>query len=234
MNDQFLKYEHSIPIIFSHIEGQYPCEYSLGNEEFQILFTPFDYHFIAGNPDVSLDAVTNAMREYIKQHQKEEFILFGPNQQWEHQLQQLFQSIGGVVDTRHVFELNHEQFLQIKQSYKFQYQPTLIFEQDELSTIPYPKAIIKDNEEIISFASAFMLGKQEAEIDVWTKESHRKKKMAFEVSLVLIQYLIDQNIKPNWNTWARKESSQKLAEKLGFELRNKIPAYIWVKDFGEF
>ncbi len=76
-----------------------------------------------------------------------------------------------------------------------------------------------------------MTGKKQVELDVYTSNSYRKQGLAFETSLVLIKYLIDHNLEPNWTCWEQKESSRLLALKLGFKSIQNINAYIWVEDF---
>ena len=76
-----------------------------------------------------------------------------------------------------------------------------------------------------------MIGDGEAELDVWTDEEHRLQGLAFDACLVLIEYLLSKNIKPNWSCWEQKKSSHTLAKKLGFELSQKIKTFVLIRDY---
>ena len=230
----FKNYKHSIPIIFSHIENQYQYELSSQNKSFVILFTDFDYHFIAGNIPKSPEEILIEMRKYIKKHSKKEFILFAPNKKWENYLRELFKSINGVVDTRVSYKFDKKRFIEIHDRYKEKYNVDFEISKDGRSLKPFLQSKIKKNLEVISFANAFMIGSGHAEIDVWTREDHRKQGLAFEASLQLIKRLLRENLIPNWTTWAAKKESQMLANKLGFYDGEQIPAFIWVEQFGLF
>ncbi len=225
------EYRHSIPIIYSHIEKQYKyiIEYN-EKENYGVLFTTFDYHYVFGKVPQDQNEFIQLLSNYVTENGKEELILFSPNDKWDKFLKEIFESINGVIDKRYQYQLNKDTFKEYDTTNSF---VKLELKDDNASRIKYPQASIYINGNLISFSRAFMLGKNHAELDVWTDTRLRKKGFAFDSSLCLIEYLLENKITPNWSCWEMKESSRSLAEKLGYELEHKIPAYIWTKEFGE-
>lgn len=234
MKFDFTDYTHSIPIIFSHIEGQYPLVLSEEKNEFQILFTSFDYHYATGKIPNKEEPLLNVMRNYIKKHKKEEFILYGPNDEWDDYLTKLFSYIGGVIDIRYAFKLDEAQFMRHYNTVELKHEVIIEKIHNEESLKPYYRAVVFEAGEVVSYCRAFMVGKQQAELDVWTESHHRYQGLAYETSLMLIKKLLDEGITPNWTTWEQKKASHILAYKLGFEFERKIKAFIWVDEMGEF
>lgn len=234
MDTLFSDYSYSIPIIHSHLEGQYKYTLSKPGKSFQIMFTEFDYHYITGSIPKDENSVIEELRAFIEEKNPEEFILFSPNSEWEDYLSKIFTYIGGVIDFRLSFTLNQEEFTRIYDNYQFNHKVDLVRFTDKLSSAPYYQAEVYENENLISFCRAFMEGKAHAELDVWTDSKHRYLGLAFETSLVLIHKLLEVGFTPNWTCWELKKASHMLAYKLGFINPIKIKAFIWTNDFGRF
>lgn len=234
MEKLFSDYTHSIPIIHSHLEGQYKYTLSNPNKSFQIMFTHFDYHYITGDIPSDENSVIKEIRQYIEENNPEEFVLYAPNEEWENYLTKVFTYIGGVIDFRLSFTLDQKEFTRIHENYKFTHEVDLVRFTDKLSSSPYYQAEVYENENLISFCRAFMEGKANAELDVWTDSKHRYQGLAFETSLVLIHKLLELGFAPNWTCWELKKASHMLAYKLGFINPIKIKAFIWTNDFGRF
>ncbi len=234
MKDLFSDYSHSIPIIHSHLEGQYNYTLSNPKKSFQIMFTEFGYHYITGNIPKEENSVIEEIRNYIDTHNPEEFILFGPTIEWENYLSKIFTYIGGVIDFRLSFTLDPVEFKRIFEGYKFTHQVDLVRFTDKKSISPYYQAEVYEGENLISFSRAFMEGNKNAELDVWTDSKHRYQGLAFETSLVLINKLLELGFTPNWSCWELKKASHMLAYKLGYINPRKISAFIWTNDFGRF
>lgn len=234
MKNPFSDYTHSLPIIHSHLEGQYKYTLSSPNKSFLILYTSFDYHFITGDIPNDEKEIIEELRNYIKENNPEELVLFSPNEEWENYLTKIFTYIGGVIDFRCSFTLDKTEFKRIYDNYQFNHQIDLVRFTDKLSSSPYYQAEVYDNEKLISFSRAFMEGKANAELDVWTDKDYRYKGLAFEASLVVINKLLDLDFTPNWTCWEEKKASQMLAYKLGYINPIKIKAFIWTNDFGRF
>lgn len=229
----FLKeYKHSIPIIYAHIERQYKYDVLFDEEEeYGILLTQFDYHYAFGKAPQNITKFIDYLREYISSKNIEEFIIYGPNKKWNTFLNEVFHKINGKTDKRLIYKLNRSKFNEYdtKNSYV-----KLELIDDHHSSKVYPQGSVYINDKLISFCRAFMIGKNEAELDVWTDEKFRLKGFAFDGSLCLLEYLLNEGIEPNWSCWEKKESSHILAKKLGFELSETITTYVWVKEFGSF
>lgn len=231
-------YTHNIPVIYSSLEGQYEGELFVDSEvdpQIAILFTPFGFHFVGGNPETDnvVDVLDGMLfKEYLINSGQKEAIVFGPNEKWDKVLNEVFERHHGIKGNRKIFHLNKEKFEKVK-SIKNDFESiekSLIYEKDGGSTIHYPVCRIFKDEKCISFCSGFMLGKGRAEIDVFTEETYQGKGYAKETGIALITELLNKGIEPDWCTWPYRIESQKLALSLGFELAEEISAHIWGED----
>ncbi len=222
------EYNHSKPIIYSHIENQQPYEiFYNAKEGYGILFTNFDYHYCFGSIPSDTVAFRKALHDYHKKHEDGRIILYGPNKVWDAFLDKWVQELNGGIQQRYLYDLNTEEFKQYDPQNRF---IKLEFKQEEGALKKYPQASIYLHGKLVSYSRAIMLGNNEAELDVWTCEEYRKQGMAFDACLVLIEYLLQNDIKPNWTCWGEKESSHNLAKKLGYKLRQVMNCYIWNED----
>ncbi len=232
--DSFSEYKHSIPVIFSHLEGQYHYEMHESDQGYQILFTNLDYHYVAGDIPKDRTEFVDAIKEYINRYQKKEFVLFAPNRDWEHFMTEIWDDHNGVIDERYSYVLDLQYFNNQSKNYKPQYAANIKMVQDASSTKQYPVAAIVHNDAVISYARGFCIGKKFIEIDVFTDEKYRQKHFAFDTTFQLIRKIIQLGFQPVWTTWKSKTASQKLAEKLCFKPSQKFKAFVWVEDFGDF
>ena len=76
-------------------------------------------------------------------------------------------------------------------------------------------AVVYHGEEIVSAASSFLSLGGEIELDVFTKESHRGKKLAAACISRMLQDCMERGITVHWD--AQNDISRHLAEKFGFE-----------------
>lgn len=233
----FSQYEHSIPIIFSALEGQYPCNLyvdDLDYPKYGLLFTQFDYHFLGLNhfEEVDSEDIKKTIITYIHITNSKECIMFAPSVEAEKIIKPIFDLFHGVIDVRVSFALNQTQFLNLKEKLDLK-NLSMSLHKDEGSSIYYPQAEMKIDNEVVCYAKAFMLGHSHAEIDVHTEEQYRKKGYALTCSFALIEDLLRQQIIPNWSAWKHNKPSHQLAERLGFEFSTEINAYVWVDEFGK-
>jgi hypothetical protein len=222
-------YTHSHPIIFSHINGQYQGKISEFETDSYILYTTVDFHFVFGQVPSNHETFLSEIKRYIKHHQKEEFILFFPNQKWKTCLQEAMKTLNAVIDQRVLLLLDDNRFNDIYNNHTFKHEVVIDDEINDASSIPFPCAKVQDK----GYAKGFMIGNQAVEIDVYTKEMYRHQNIAFETSLNLIQHILEKNLTPNWSCWKQKKSSIHLAKKLGFKEVTDIDAFIWIKAFTE-
>jgi len=233
----FSQYEHSIPIIFSALEGQYPCDLfvnDLDHPKYGLLFTRFDYHFLGLTKieEVNSEDIKKTIIEYIHLSKSKECIMFAPSFEAEKMIKPIFEFFHGVIDVRVSFTLNQTKFHDLKKELNFN-NLTLRQVKDGRSSFYYPQSEIKIDDKVVCYAKAFMLGLSQAEIDVHTEEQYRKKGYALLCSYALIEDLLHQQIIPNWSAWKHNKPSHQLAERLGFEFSKEINAYIWVDEFGK-
>lgn len=83
--------------------------------------------------------------------------------------------------------------------------------------------IKKDTNEIVAGASSYSTYKDGIEIEIVTREDHRRKGLAYRCAAKLILECLKQNLYPSWD--ARTKISVALAEKLGYEYSHEYVAY---------
>ena len=198
------------------------------NPQVMVLFTPFDFHYVAGNPSLKniVDILDKMIFSYLKEKEKKEAIFFGPNEKWTCVLEDVFKLHKGILDKRLIFELDKKAF----ESNLIDNSLEITFEEAYESSRAYPVARVYDDGQSVSFCSGFMLGRGHAEINVETHEDFRGNGYGKKTSMALIKYLLDHDIEPDWCTWPYRKASQALALSLGFVLKEEVPAYIWVED----
>ena len=233
----FEGYQDNIPVIYSTLEGQYPGEIFLDDEEeIAVLVTKFDFLFLGGNikNENAENIIDNIIfDELVKKQQRKEIILFGQDEQWNTAISKVFQNHNGVNDLRKCYKLNRKRFTE----YSSDTIPDIIkvavrYERGNDSAVEYPVSRVYLDEVNVSFCSAFMLAKGYAELDIATEEAYRQKGYGKIAAIALIKELLLRGIEPNWCTWPYRIESQALAESIGFELDKEIPAHIWVEEFG--
>lgn len=229
------KYTHSIPIIYSMIEGQFnPSIYVDDTQDIKwgIIFTPFDFHYVFGDSKaVDAIALENLIKDHIVINNRPECIIFRPDESLDPILYNIMVNIKGVKGTRVSFTFNEEMFNDFTSEVDVK-DIRLIYRVPDFGNIENPVARIEKQGKRIAYANALMIGANEAEIDVNTTEEYRRQGLAFRCSVKLIRELLIKGIKPNWTCWKEKESSKLLARKLGFDDMIEIPAFIWVEQFG--
>jgi hypothetical protein len=234
----FSGYKDNIPVIYSSLEGQYNGELYVDNEvesEYAFLVTPFDFSFIAGNPKsegVAEQIHQLLFDELLKGRGQKEAIVFCPDEQWYSILDKVFDRHNGIKDGRKIFSLNLKEFNKCKKEMKHndEVRTEIFYEHGCGSTIDYPVCRVFKNDTCVSFCSAFMLGKNYAELDVSTETEFRGNGYAKIASITLISELLENDIIPNWCTWPYRIESQLLAKTIGFEPKHDVRAYIWVEE----
>jgi hypothetical protein len=234
----FEEYTHNIPVIYSSLEGQYNGELfvdEVNNPQVAILFTPFDFHFVAGNAEISdvINLVDDTVfNQYLLKTDQKEAILFAPNQKWNKILDEVFKRHNGIKDNRMVFCLNKDKYQKQNKLREISSDSVnrLLLEKEQSSQREYPVGRVYLEEKCVSFCSGFMLGKGHAEINIGTVEAFRGKGYAKDAAFTLINHLLKDDIEPDWCTWPYRVESQKLACSLGFELSEEVPVFIWVED----
>ena len=81
--------------------------------------------------------------------------------------------------------------------------------------------------EIVAAASSFVSLNGEVEMNIFTKEAHRGKKLAAACAARMLQDCMDRGITVHWD--AQNDVSRHLAEKYGFEEEAEYLVY-WVRD----
>lgn len=83
-------------------------------------------------------------------------------------------------------------------------------------------AVLKDGE-LVAGASSYSTYDKGIEIEIDTKEGHRRKGLAYACGAKLILECLDKDLYPSWD--AQNKGSVALAEKLGYHLSHEYVAY---------
>lgn len=83
--------------------------------------------------------------------------------------------------------------------------------------------VIIKNGEIVSGASSYSAYRQGIEIEIDTREDHRRKGLAYVCGARLILECLDRGLYPSWD--AQNKASVALAEKLGYHYSHAYDAY---------
>ena len=232
----FDAYEHSIPVIYSSLNGQYPGELyieDLNGHAIAMLFTPFCFHFVSGDRQATdAAALLHQMlfETYLAETQQKEAVVFTPDSAWYSNLDEVFQRHHGVKDVRKRFHLNRESFAKAAAAVVKPPGVKINLTEEQEGPVPYPVCRIMKDGNNVSFCSAFMLGKGHAELDVGTEEAFRRRGYAKLAAVTLISELLRREIEPDWCTWPYRTQSQVLAAAIGFESLPDVPVHIWTED----
>lgn len=99
------------------------------------------------------------------------------------------------------------------------YKDYAMFEQLGLGAL----MIKKDTGEIIAGASSYSTYQNGIEIEIVTREDHRRQGLAYKCAAKLILECLNRNLYPSWD--ARTKISVALAEKLGYVYSHEYVAY---------
>lgn len=172
----FQPYTHNLPVIYSSLEGQYNGELYVNSEDspqIAVLFTPFGFHYVAGNSDFpqAVSYIEQLLfEEYLPNTEQQEAIVFSPDKDWNARLDDVFKNHRGIKDGRNIFQLNKDRFREILKNHSSvqNIERKIVYERENGANIAYPVCRIYIENQCVSFCSAFMLGKGHAEIDVYT------------------------------------------------------------------
>lgn len=99
------------------------------------------------------------------------------------------------------------------------YKDYAMFEQLGLGAL----MLKKDTGEIVAGASSYSSYKDGIEIEIVTREDHRRRGLAHRCAAKLLLECLNRNLYPSWD--ARTRISVALAEKLGYEYSHEYVAY---------
>ena len=90
-------------------------------------------------------------------------------------------------------------------------------------------AVAYHDGEIVAAASSFLTLNRELELDVFTKENHRRKNLAAACVAHMLQECMKRGFTVHWD--AQNDISRHLAQKFGFEIETEYPVY-WLRNEG--
>lgn len=242
----FQEYTHSIPAIYSSLEGQYEGELyvdSIENCGYAILVTPFEYCYVAGNMKIEgiRDELDNLLfHSIINERKEKEIIVFSPKNNWYPVLEDVFDRHYGLQDVRKVYHLNKHRFYayrkdcarkidQIKKG-KGEIAIQVAYEKEFGSHREYPICRIYNKGQCIGFCSAATIGREQGEIDIHIDERYRNHGYGTIAAMMLIEEVLKKGIEPCWCTWSYHTQSQAIAKRIGFVEKEDVPAFIWTQE----
>jgi len=86
---------------------------------------------------------------------------------------------------------------------------------------------VLDGETPVSECFTVFVGAGVAEIEIRTEEVYRRRGCATHTAAALIAACLERGLRPNWECWWENEPSTGLAQKLGFEMLEDHPVYLW-------
>ena len=231
--DEFNFYQ---PFIFSIFENQYDGSVYVDNHEkinWALLQTPFLQHVIAGKPTDECESIIEDIlfSSILNEQNEKEIVVFYNNNEWDCILKNIFSRRNGVSDSRKIFGFSQEKFMQLNE---IPIPDDIQVVIEKCKVLPFSKIdtwsvkILFENE-VVSHCDSIMVGKNMAEIDIFTVESFRGKGYASIAGIKLIKKLLGNKITPCWSTWPFRIESQHIALKLGFTSQPDIKAWIWLE-----
>lgn len=202
-----------------------------------------DFCFLAGIPNAELVAFKPT------KYKKNEIIMVPQNKAWEklieqhygknatkttryaihknkgnfdrEQLEQATTNMPEGYELRMIDKTLYESCFAEKWSSDFvsNYKDYTMFEQLGLGAL----MLKKDTGEIVAGASSYSTYKDGIEIEIVTREDHRRRGLAHRCAAKLILECLNRNLYPSWD--ARTRISVALAEKLGYEYSHEYVAY---------
>ena len=202
-----------------------------------------DFCFLAGEPSAELVA-------YNPDDYKKNYIIMVPeNKQWETLIEEQYKA-GAEKNFRYAIRKNKGNFDKEKlkqvitdipegyelrminkelydacllenwsQDFVSNYKDYSMFEQLGLGAL----MVKKDTGEIVAGASSYSSYKGGIEIEIVTRDDHRRRGLAYRCAAKLILECLKQGLYPSWD--ARTKISVALAEKLGYEYSHEYVAY---------
>ncbi|QVK20697.1 GNAT family N-acetyltransferase [Mycoplasmatota bacterium] len=249
VNTALKNIEHSIPIVFSIVEGIAKGSIyvdDLNEPKTVFLYAEDSFCYIAG--EVGIKNFSTELRDLIFNKilvDGGELVLFPLSSGWNEELLKLFNEKGTITIQRKTFEFDKSKFEANKKIIELPKGYTLKQIDEEIAkkiniTKSYKSVekfvangigfcILKDGE-VISACYSIHVGNSNAEIDIFTKEEYMGKGFARIVAASFIEKCIEKGLTPNWSCWPFRETSIILAKKLGFIEREDEIAHYWAPD----
>ena len=81
--------------------------------------------------------------------------------------------------------------------------------------------------DIACTAFSSYIGNRQVDIGIETAESYRRRGLGAPTAAAMVAHCLERGLGPDWGCAATNTGSQKIAQKLGFEVLASHPLYIW-------
>lgn len=229
----FAHIEHSVPIVFSVLEGSAAGRVFVDRAEhpqsaFVAVAGAFSYVAgDAGEDAFGRELVALLFDRLLPSQEEQELVLFAFSDAWHAKLDQLLAPKGAIRIHRKTFAWDVHR-APAWRLWRDRMPAGCWMESTALATGDprFGVRLMKDGEVVGECTSVFV-GRGEAEIDIHTEESHRKLGLGTLMASAFLEECLSRNLRPNWTCWPEREGSIALAKKLGFVETADVPAHLW-------
>ncbi|QOR35950.1 GNAT family N-acetyltransferase [Clostridium sp. 'deep sea'] len=249
----FKNIKHSIPIVFSLLEGNSKGVIYVDNinkPQTAFIYLTDCFCYIVGNHlntkfnEQLKDFIHNT---YLPHLNNNELIIFTFNKAWDLQLSCVLSDLKSIKIKRVVYDFDVSLFS--KSTIDCQLPSDFCVKKyngDNIKNLKLPvlsswlstekflqnglAVFISYKTEIIAYCYSVYAGNNNVEIDIFTKEQHRGKGYATYLAKYFINECLKKGLRPNWSCWPEKKSSMKIAVKLGFTNKQELPVHLWASD----
>ena len=247
----FKKIKHSIPIIFSLLEGNSQGMIYVDNinkPQTAFIYLTDCFSYIVGNHlntrfnEQLKDFIHNT---YLPQLNSNELIIFTFNKAWDLQLSSVLSDLKSIKIKRVVYDFDVSIFRKATidwqipsdfcvHKYNSENIKNFTVLNSWLSAEKFLQnglgVYISKKTEVIAYCYSVYAGNNNVEIDIFTNEQYRGKGYATYLAKCFINECLQKGLTPNWSCWPEKKSSMKIAEKLGFTNKQELSVHLWASD----
>lgn len=227
---------HSIPIVFSVLEGTaagrvFVDRLPQPRSAFVHVAGAFSYVVGDGADETfGRELVALVFDELLPSWEEQELVLFAFSDAWRAKLDQLLAPKGAIRIHRKTFAWDPNRAPEwrtwrSRMPAGYRMESTALAEGDPRFGVRMLKS-----EEAVGECTSVFVGRGEAEIDIHTEESHRKLGLGTLTASAFLEECLSRGLRPNWTCWPEREGSIALAKKLGFVETADVPAHLWVPD----
>jgi GNAT superfamily N-acetyltransferase len=240
---------HSRAIVFSVLEGHSPGHLFVDDPHqptCAFLHATGAYYYAAGDASNQawLAALPGLIFDFFLPRSPEpEIVLFSFTPEWHSRLSEVLAHRRVITILRKMFQFSTLKYQDSNPGWRSEIPGGLHLRQfDQALTERHPAALplvdpqtqrfgfcLLDGETITAECSAIFVGDGEAEIDIYTAESYRRRGLARLAACAFIDECLSRGLRPNWACWLEREASYKLALKLGFDELPDVPAILWAE-----
>jgi hypothetical protein len=218
------------------------------NPAVALIWTGVGYYFLGGIPSGQTDllSISHCLEEFLipaSRAMGETGYILITSPGWEEHIAQLLPGRAPITIFRRTFTFEPGAFYQAAGRLPELPRDLTLARMDETlaerSGLPpswrSPQNFVQDGlgfailsgEQIVSSCTSVFACRRGLEMDVNTAEEFRGRGLASIAAAAFIRECLRQNRQPNWETFWENEPSTKLAQKLGYQIKEEYPVTYW-------